>query len=156
MDERVAVWMVVGTIAVAWFVIRRIRRRRRTVTIDLGDTVEDLRVNKRKYQIALKELRIQNSEVAAEGQAARAVHRSKRVRGRHTRGLIGWALRTRNLNAGLEADRRLGMISHDRLALREQIVQVERIINRIDALLLEAETEGEAPKRAKRSKKKNA
>src|SRR4051812_28674401 len=69
MEPRALVfWIVVGVI-VAWRIARRARRWRNdhrinTIRIDLGDTVADLRENKKLYQLHLKELRIQMSEIA--------------------------------------------------------------------------------------------
>lgn len=148
--------VVVVSTVVAAILLRVVLRWRaskaRRVTIELGDNPEELRRTKKQYQLRLKELRILNSEVAAAGQMARAVHRSKRLRN-PGRGFIGALFRASNARAGAEADVKLARVAVARGDIGTEIAMVQRIINRIDEILLEEEAKS-ARKKGQRGGRK--
>jgi hypothetical protein len=135
-----AVWWVAAAVifGVALVANRRKGRRQQpasSLTINLGNSPDELRVNRKRYQIRLKELRIQMTELAGAEQMVRTTHRARRTRGSH-RGFVGSILRYQNVQAGYAADKGFVTISHQRQWVRTEMVNVERIINQIDSFLL--------------------
>lgn len=133
---------------IGMMIMRRGKAVETKITIELGNNLDELRLNKKKYQLRLKELRIQSTELTAKGQTVRAIHRSKRWR---SPGKGAWG-RNHNIVAAREADAGLANVAMARHRLSAEIVQIERIINRIDECILQEECEAKEAKERKKAK----